>query len=220
MQRVRQVLELRQEMRLGVPRDGYITLYSLWSEERPANCEGERRHAITASDFCKHDRLRVPVCRWRSYKSEFASFFIGRVSKNGSVALRRLKGRRTSQREPLIPAFVPKLWRFFRAAPNPQISAGLNAVSGSALPSLSRREGCKKSRPQAPRPHAPWRALKPGTRQQIRNSSLELKRAVALFASAIMLGTVVLLVVVVLQQREAAVFDRAWDDTYDLFRRL
>ncbi len=73
----------------------------------------------------------------------------------------------------------------------------------------------KKSRPQAPRPHAPWRALKPGTRQQIRNSSLELKRAVALFASAIMLGTVVLLVVVVLQQREAAA-RRAWDDTYNL----
>ena len=83
-------------------------------------------------------------------------------------------------------------------------------VSGSALPSLPGREGLKKSRP-----HAQLRTLKPSTRRQIRSSSRDLKRAVALFASAIMLGTVVLLVSVVLHEREAAA-KRAWDDTYNL----
>jgi signal transduction histidine kinase len=83
-------------------------------------------------------------------------------------------------------------------------------VLGSALPSLPGREGLKKSRP-----HAQLRTLKPSTRRQIRSSSRDLKRAVALFASAIMLGTVVLLVSVVLHEREAAA-RRAWDDTYNL----
>ena len=83
-------------------------------------------------------------------------------------------------------------------------------VSGSALPSPPGREGLKKSRP-----HAQSRTLKPGTRRQIRSSGRDLKRAVALFASAIMLGTVVLLVSVVLHEREAAA-RRAWDDTYNL----
>lgn len=83
-------------------------------------------------------------------------------------------------------------------------------VSGSALPSLPRREGLKNLRP-----HAQWRTLKPGTGQQIRSSGRDLKRAVALFASALMLGTVVLLVSVVLHEREAAA-GRAWDDTYNL----
>jgi signal transduction histidine kinase len=65
------------------------------------------------------------------------------------------------------------------------------------------------------RPHTQWRTLKPGTRRQIRTSGRDLKRAVALFASAIMLGTVVLLLSVVLHEREAAA-RRAWDDTYNL----
>jgi hypothetical protein len=59
-------------------------------------------------------------------------------------------------------------------------------VPGPALPSPHRREGLKHSKP-----HAQWRTLKSDTRQQIRSSGGDLKRAVALFASAIMLGTAV-----------------------------
>ncbi len=60
-----------------------------------------------------------------------------------------------------------------------------------------------------------WRTLQTSNRRQIRQSSRKLKRAVALFSSIIILGTALLLISVIIEQRESAA-ERAWNDTYNL----
>ncbi len=59
------------------------------------------------------------------------------------------------------------------------------------------------------------RALQPGNRRLIRRSGRKLKHAIGVFASAIVLGTVLLLVSVANEQREAAE-ERAWNDVDNL----
>ena len=59
------------------------------------------------------------------------------------------------------------------------------------------------------------RALQPGNRRLIRRSGRKLKHAIGVFASAIALGTVLLLVSVANEQREAAE-ERAWNDVDNL----
>ena len=59
------------------------------------------------------------------------------------------------------------------------------------------------------------RALQPGNRRLIRRSGRKLKHAIAVFASAIVLGTILLLVSVANEQREAAE-ERAWNDVDNL----
>ncbi len=65
------------------------------------------------------------------------------------------------------------------------------------------------------RRYTSWRTLQTSNRLQIRRSSRKLKRAVALFSSVIILGTALLLLAVVIEQRESAA-ERAWNDTYNL----
>ncbi len=63
--------------------------------------------------------------------------------------------------------------------------------------------------------YAPWRTLQTNNRQQIRQSSRKLKRAVALFSTIIILGTALLLTSVIVGQRESAA-EWAWNDTSNL----
>jgi two-component system, NarL family, sensor histidine kinase BarA len=75
---------------------------------------------------------------------------------------------------------------------------------------LSRGEGLKHSVRYAAR-----RTLKPANRRRIRRSSSKLKHAITLFSSIIMLGTVLLIVSVIVEQVDSA-GERAWNNTYNL----
>ena len=88
---------------------------------------------------------------------------------------------------------------------------GLHAGLRFSFAFAAREGRLEKSRPHVPLAHA--QARQPAANQGV--PSRELKRAVALFASAIMLGTVLLLVSVVVHERDAAA-ERAWDETYNL----
>ncbi len=66
-----------------------------------------------------------------------------------------------------------------------------------------------------PERYDPRRQIQPPSRRQIRRSSRFLKQALAVFSSIIVLGTILLLTSVVIQQRDSAE-ERAWNDTSNL----